>query len=91
MISPSEHIGLVQAKVSKLIRQYKALEKENLRLKTELEINRLQREQNPSRQKEQLRQLQIEQQMNLLKDQQNKLHLQQNLNRQPSPFGRSSR
>jgi len=37
MISPSEHIGQVQAKVSKLIRQYKALEKENLRLKTELE------------------------------------------------------
>ncbi len=61
MISPSEHIDLVQGKINRLIRQYKALEKENVRLKSELE------KMQESEEQIQLRNRQLEQQLNMIK------------------------
>ena len=61
MISPSEHIDLIQGKISRLIKQFKALEKDNARLKSDLEKMQESEDQMHERNR------QLEQQLNLIK------------------------
>ncbi|WP_336516315.1 hypothetical protein [Pollutibacter soli] len=60
-ISPSQQAEQVQAKVARLIKQYKALEKENTRLKSEL--GRVQDAEEHIRQQNR----QLEQQLNVIR------------------------
>lgn len=59
--SPSQQAEQIQAKVARLIRQYKALEKENARLKSEL--SRMQGAEDHIRQQNR----QLEQQLNVIR------------------------